>query len=927
VLLGRRAETDRIDALIHGAKQGQGGALVIRGEPGVGKTALLRYATDAAGGMQILSAAGVESESELPYSGMADLLRPILDKRLGLPTSQRAALESALALGPAIGAERFAVQLGALGLVAAAAESRSLLALVDDLQWVDRASAASLFFLARRLSGTSVALLFAARAVTAVPGSERIPDLCVGGLAVEDSRRLLAEASGRSVPRDVATRLHQQTGGNPLALAELVALLTPTEMEGRVPLPDPLPIGPNLESAFASLLEALPADTSAALVVAAANDGEDVATVTSALSELKLSAASLDPAEAYSVITRIGGKLEFRHPLIRAAAYQHTTPDQRRAAHRALAAALTNEDHRDRRAWHLAASAIAPDSAIADELERASDRARDRGSSPAAAAALERAARLTLDQRQRAVRLIAAAELWERSGMPDRAIALSDEAETDDDRLHARQVHVRARVAMWRGRPDDARDSLVVAARNIEGVAPLDAAAMLLDASAASQMSGDCARSLHIARQARELVNAPGSALDAGCDWALAQALCVTGKTHEALPLAHHVVHRALELPAHAAHPLLAYIPTVLHFCEDHAAARDLAMLGISQARTHGLLKLLPFALASLALIDFQTGRWAHAHAAASESVDLARELSLETQEGYSLLSLAFVEVGFGRETNARRCIDETLAAARRFGTESLALGASTALGQLEMSFARPDSALVALERAVMLGRRQHVRQPLVAPCHPEYIEALLQLGRCSDAARALDEFDAQVQAADSAWGRATAERCRAMLAEGDQALNLFERALELHTATPTPFDRARTELRFGEALRRQRRPGDARVHLRAALDEFERLGAGRWAHQAVAALAATGERVVAPRERVLARLTPQEMQVCLAVAEGATNREVAARLFLSHKTIETHLSNAYRKIGVRSRTELATLIARQAVTGLALERDTVHAT
>ena len=926
MLLGRRAETDRVDALIRGAKQGQGGALVIRGEPGVGKTALLRFAA-CADGMQLLSAAGVESESELPYSGMADLLRPILGKRLSLPASQRAALESALALGPAIGAERFAVQLGALGLIAAAAESRPVLALVDDLQWVDRASAASLFFIARRLSGTSVAVLFAARAVAAVPGTERIPDVCVGGLALEDSRRLLADASGRKVPRDIATRLHQQTGGNPLALTELVALLAPPELEGRVPLPDPLPVGVDLENAFASLLDALPADTTAALVLAAANDGEDAATVALALAELNLLPASLDSAEASSVITRMGDKLAFRHPLIRAAAYQHATPDQRRAAHRALAAALTDESHRDRRAWHLAASAIAPDPAIADELERASERARDRGSSPAAAAALERAARLTPDPQRRAIRLVAAAELWEQSGMPERAIALSDEAATEDGPLQARRIHVRARVAMWRGRPDDARDLLVTAARNIETVAPSDAAAMLLDASAASQMSGDCARALDIARRARELVNSTGNPLDAACNWALAQALCVAGKTDEALPLARHVAHRALELPEHAAHPLLAYIPTVLHFCEDHAAARDLAILGISQARTHGLLKLLPFALACLALIDHQTGRWTQAHAAASESVDLARELTLETQEGYSLLSLAFVEVGFGREAIARRCIDQTLAAAKRFGTESLALGASTALGQLEMSLARPDAAIVTLERAVMLGRRQHVGQPLIAPCHPEYIEALLQLGRRTEAMRALDEFDAQVQAADSAWGRATAERCRAMLADDGGALTLFERALELHTATPTPFDRARTELRFGEALRRHRRPGEARVHLRAALDEFERLGAGRWMDQVVVALAAAGERVVAPREPILARLTPQEMQVCLAVAEGATNREVAARLFLSHKTIETHLSNAYRKIGVRSRTELATLVARHATNGPVSERDPAHAT
>ena len=926
MLLGRRAETDRIDALIHGAKRGQGGALVIRGEPGVGKTALLRYATDAAEGMQILTAAGVESESELPYSGMADLLRPILDRRVGLPASQRAALESALALGPAIGAERFAVQLGALGLVAAAAESRSVLVLVDDLQWVDGASAASLFFIARRLSGTSVAVLFAARAITTVPGTERIPDLCLGGLAVDDSMRLLAEASGRSVPRDVATRLHQQTDGNALALTELVALLTPPELEGRVPLPDPLPVGRNLENAFASLLDALPAETRAALIVAAANDGEDFATVASALSELGLAPASLDSAEASNVIARIGGKLEFRHPLIRAAAYQHATPDHRRAAHRALAAVLTNDDHRDRRAWHLAASAIAPDRVIADELERASERARDRGSSPAAAAALERSARLTPDARQRAVRLIAAAELWEQSGMSERAMTLTDEADVEDDLLQAQRVHVRARVAMLCGRPDDARDLLVAAARSIEAIAPPAAGALLLDASFASQMAGDCRRALAIARHARELVDATDGPLDAACDWALSQALCLTGDTHAALPLARRVVRFALASPTHVAQPLLAYMPMVLHACEDHVSARDIAMFGIAQARTHGLLNQLPYALGCLALIELQMGRWTHAYAAASESLDLARALTLETQEGFSLLCLAFVEAASGREAIARRCIDQTVAAAKRFGTESLVFGASTALGQLEMGLGRPEAAVHPLERAMSLLRRQHMGQPIVAPFRPEYVEALLQLGRLPEAQRALAEFDDEVACADSAWGRATATRCRAMLAAGDDAVALFERALELHNASPTPFDRARTEFRFGEALRRRRHTGEARTHLRAALEEFDRLGAKLWAQQTIAALAAAGERVAPRPEPPLARLTPQEMQVCLAVAEGATNREVAARLFLSHKTIETHLSNAYRKIGVRSRTELATLVARHAVSGVTSRRDTVHA-
>ena len=913
MLLGRDAETARIDALVGGARNGRGGSLLIRGEPGVGKTALLRYAADAANEMQLLTAAGIESESELPYSGLSDLLRPILDLRGALPGAQLAALEAALALGPTVGADRFAVQMGALGLIVTASESRPVLAVVDDMQWLDRASASALFFVGRRVAGTSVALIISARSATTVPGAQRIGELRLDGLDERQSRELLAARAGVVVPERVALHLHRQTAGNPLALSELAALLTRSELEGRAPLPDPLPLGDDLAEAFAASLDLLPHDAGRALVVAAANDRESADLVASALTSLGIPSSALDSAEAAGVLVRESGKLAFRHPLLRSAAYHRASAAQRRAVHRALATVLASVGDRDRYAWHLAASTSAPDEAVADEMERASARARERGSYPAAAAALERAARLTPQVDRASARLVAAADLWERSGVGDRALALTDEAASADARLEARRIHVRGRVAMWRGRPDDARDLLVAAATAIETVAPSDAAAMLIDAGFACQMSGDCGGALEIARKAHALVGGVGGPLAAACDWALSQALALTGDADGALPFARRAIAAAHNLPGDAGQSLLAYMPMVLECCEDHAAARELAALGIARAREFGLMNLLPYSLACLALIEFHGARLTHAYAAASESLALARELGLESQEGFSFLCLAFVESCRGREPSAREAVDQTLMAARRFGAESLVLGAHGALGHLELSLGRLDAAVLALERGVRLKRRQQMRSPIVWPFQPDWVEALVQLGRRDDASRALLEFEEDVERAYSRWGRAAAARCRALLAEDSDAADLFERALALHDASPTPFDRARTELRYGELLRRRRRLADARAHLRTAFEEFERLGARLWTAQATAALAASGERAAPAREPLLAALSPQEVQICLAVAEGATNREVAARFFLSQKTIETHLTNAYRKIGVRSRTELAALLAQSA--------------
>jgi len=914
MLLGRQPEFRQIEQLLRAAQVSEGGALVIRGETGVGKTALLRHAaaTAAAQGVRVLEVAGIESESELAFSSLATVLRPIFDQLGKLPPRQRAALEGAVVLGPAIESDRFAIYVAALALLAAAAEPAPLAVLVDDAQWLDRASLETLLFAARRLRGTPIAHLFTVRSGVAFPSTEGLPETVLAGLDAEAAHTLLSRAARGPVAAIVAVRLHRETAGNPLALTELAVALDPSELDGRRPLPDPLPITGHLELSFGSRIAGLSQATRSALVVAAACGDCDVGSIVRALRSLGLPDDAIADAESAGLVAIRDGTIAFRHPLVRSAAYSHANEDERRAAHRAIAQALDAPADRERRAWHLGVSAAGADAAIADELEATSQRALSRGSHPAAAAALEKAARITPDPNVRARRLVAAAGLWERGGFGSRALGLADEVDVSDDpQLEAERQHVRGRVLMWAGDPTRARDVLAMGADRVEGAAPAQAAAMLVDASIASTMTGDCAAALRLARRAHAIGARVGGMATLGPQFSLAHALILSGQTHEGVQLAHAVVTRARELPPHLACPILASVPIILHFGEDHETAREVITDAVDTAREQGLLALLPYALASLSLIESRLGRMRRALAAATEASQLARDLGLRSELAFACYCAAVAEGGLGMEAESREHAQNALQLAQELGIDSLVTMTCTALGALEVSLQRPEAALGPLEAARSLLRNQYMRQPIVAPWNAEYVEALVLLGRRSEAELALAEFADIVENADSAWGRAVLGRCRALLAPETYATVAFEEALGLHEADQVPLDRARTRLRFGQLLHRQRRTLEARRQLRAALSEFQLLEARAWIDQAKAALAATGERVGDAATPHLALLTPQETQVCLAVASGATNREVAARLFLSTKTIETHLTSAYRKLAVRSRTELAGLLAR----------------
>jgi len=914
MLLGRQRQTRQIEQLLRAARASEGGALVIRGETGVGKTALLRHAEVAAAAqkMRVLWVAGIESESELAFSSLATVLHPLIENLQKLPPRQRAALEAALLLGPSVEADRFAVYVGTLTLLSAAAEAAPLAVLVDDAQWLDRASLETLLFAARRLRGTPIAHLFTVRAGVAFPSTEGLPEELLDGLDAEAGHTLLSQTAKGSVAPIVAARLHRETAGNPLALTELAATLDPKELDGRRPLPEPLPITVHLELGFGARISDLSHFARRALILAAACGECDVGPIARALTSLGLPADALTEAEAAGLLVIRDGTIAFRHPLVRSAAYRHANEDERRASHRAIADALDAPADRERRAWHLGASTAGADAAIADELETTSQRALTRGSHPAAAAALEKSARITPDAKSRARRLVAAAGLWERAGLGVRALALADEVEdADDSQLEAERHHIQGRVLMWTGDPTRAREILASGADRVENAAPAQAAAMLVDASIASTMTGDCAAALRLARRATALGARVGGMAMLGPQFSLAHALILNGLTREGVQLGREVVARARELTSHLACPILTSIPIVLHFGEDHETAREVITEAVDTAREQGLLALLPYALASLSLIESRLGRMRRALAAATEATQFARDLGLRSELAFACYCAAVAEGGLGMEAESREHARDALQLAQELGIDSLVTMTCTAIGVLEVSLQRPDAAVGPLETARSLLRHQNMRQPIVAPWNAEYIEALVLLGRRPEAALALAEFADIVESADSAWGRAVLARCRAMLAPEGYAVVAFEEAIALHEGGPIPLDRARTRLRFGQLLHRQRRTLEARRQLRAALSEFELLEARAWIDQSKAALAATGERVGDAAKPHLALLTPQETQVCLAVANGATNREVAARFFLSTKTVETHLTSAYRKLAVRSRSELAGLLAR----------------
>lgn len=911
MLVGREAERARVAELLAAAREGRSGALVVRGEPGIGKSALCDWAASQASGALVLRAGGIESESQLAFSALSDLLRPVADVIPGLPAPQAAALAGALALGPPAPGDRFTVCAATLSALAAAAESQPLVAIVDDAHWADASSLEALLFAARRLDAEGVVLLFAVRDSAATPlEGAGLPELQLAGLDREAALELLA---GHGVAEPVGVELWAAAAGNPLALLELPPLLTAGQRAGTEPLPSPLPDGPSLERSFAARIEELPAGTRRALAVLAASDPGTPDALAGALGVLGL-AGALETAVAAGIVTVDGGGPQFRHPLLRSAAYHSASADERRAAHRALADAAGGEQSDEQRAWHRAAAASAPDEQVAAELVETARAARRRGAHVAAASAFERAAELTADDETRARRLLDAADDHRRSSSSEQAIELLGRAlsTTRDPLLRADIQHLHGALETWRGDPLAAHVLLTAAAEELGELDPRKAAMLLADASWPCYLGGDIARGVEAATRACAVAEQAGGPVQVLAAVMLAQGLILQGHTargrdllDRARPLLElpETVSRAPELVQAAAH---VYI-----WREEYALARRLLGLVVEAARAESSPGALPYALAITSELDFRTGNWASAYATATESLRLAQETGHANGLSFGLVGLARVEAAQGREQDCRAHAGRTMQLAA-FGVRALVVYASAVLGHLELALGRTTEAIEHLEQVARGVERQGIGEPAVVPWAADLVEALLRAGRHAEAARALERLERQAVATEGRWALAAAARCRGLTVPDEDVDEVFGEALELHERTVGPFERARTLLCWGERLRRARRRTDAREPLRAALDVFERLGAAPWVERTRMELEATGEQLRRSDEPASRRLTPQELQVALVVARGATNREAGAALFLSPKTIETHLGRVYRKLGVRSRTELAALLARE---------------
>jgi DNA-binding CsgD family transcriptional regulator len=908
VLYGRDAERTRIGELLEAARGSRSGALVVRGEPGIGKTALLEDTRERAADMHVLTARGVESESELPFAALHQLLRPAFDHVDRLPGQQAAALRGALGLGDGSGQERFLVFAACLSLLSELAEQRPVLCLVDDAHWLDAASADALRFVARRLDAEGVLLLFGAReGDVRVFEAEDVPSLVLDGLDAGAATTLLARKAGVDAAPTVRDRLVEQTNGNALALLEVSSELTPRQLAGDEPLPEALPMTTQVESVFLERVRRLPEDTQRFLLVAAADDSEDAGLVARASHQLGAGVNALDAAEEAGLVTVRSARIDFRHPLVRSAIYEAASSGDRRAVHRALADALAGDDAQaDRRAWHLAASTLEHDEEVVRALEEVAERAEARAGYLAAAKALERAAELSSDPAARGRRLVGAARAASLAGSDRRARDLADQALplVDDVVLRAEIARVRALYERHCGRPLDGVASLVQAAGDVQSVEPGKALELLLYASSAASEGLDTSLHRQVSAQAAT-VEIDGSA---GPERFLAGVLVGLGSMLDGdTARGAATIDDALEWGFAADDPrhVLWASAFALWIGADERMAQ-LADRAISLARGRGAIGTLTESLTVRALQFAFVQRFDEALIAAEEALKYAGELGADNLKPIPLTTMAGIAALRGRDDEASERAGEALRIATAHGLAQRAGSALRALGLLDLSRGRWAEALERFEGvANVRGGAGDAFQIILT--RPDLIEAAVRADRPEVAGEALPAFEDWAVNTGAPWAQPRLAACRALVTNGDEASAHFEDALRLGKDA-RPFDLARIQLLYGEHLRRMRRRTDSRAQLRTALDAFEAFGAEPWAERARTELRASGETARKRDPSALSQLTPQELQIARLVADGLSNKEVAAQLFLSPRTIDSHLRNVFAKLGLSSRTQLARL-------------------
>ncbi|MDQ1496312.1 MAG: hypothetical protein QOG69_2795 [Actinomycetota bacterium] len=900
-LWGRREHCSQFDGLLADVRSGRSRALVVRGEPGIGKTALLDYAAVTAPDFQLARAEGVESEMELPFAALHQLCERMLSRLDRLPDPQRDALGVAFGLRSGSAPDRFLVGLAVLGLLSEAAADQPLLCLIDDAQWLDRASAQALAFVARRLDAESIAVIFGTRDLEAAPKLTGVGELVLKGLLDADARALLASVIPGRLDERVLYRIIAESGGNPLALLELPHGATAAELAGGFGRSGSLPLSFRIEQSYLRQIAPLPETTRRLLLLVAAEPTGDPAQLWRAAERLGISPEAAGPAETVGLLA-IAAQVTFRHPLVRSALYQAAPAGDRRRVHIAIAEATDPIHDPDHRAWHRAQAAFAPDEDIAAELDRCAGRAQARGGLAAAAAFLERSASLTLDPRRRAERSLATAQAMYEAGMPDAAVkqlAIAEAGPLGELEL-ARLERLHAQVAFTRLRGSDAPALLLQAARRL---APLDAAlaretyleALWSAIRVGQSRGGRTVDEIAEAALAAPPAGQPPRAVDLLLDGLVERstkgyaaavptleraltALCDDGSLNEV---------RWLWLGCHTAMDLW-----------DDETCLKLGVRYAQQAREAGALSMLPIALSYVAAHHIFAGEFT----AAATLIEEADVITTATGNA-PMMDFSLLLAGWRGQASGQFDAAAKDAAARGEGLAMAGVAFATAV--LHNGLGQHESALVAAQQG-----RKHDKLGFGVWILPELIEAAVRIGQHDVAGAGLDRLSERTSLSRREWAHAIEARCRALVSEGQAAEDLYQQAISQLRGSRMTVQLARTYLLYGEWLRVEHRRNDARASLRAAHQLFVSMGADGFAERTARELGATGGRVRKQTTGRPVQLTARESQIARLAGDGLSNPDIAAQLFMSRRTVEYHLGKVFTKLAISSRNQLHGVLA-----------------
>jgi DNA-binding CsgD family transcriptional regulator len=899
-LTDRRSERDALDRLVAAVRGGQSRALVVRGDPGVGKTALLDYLARRASECQVARASGVQSEMELAFAGLHQLCAPMLSRAEHLPAPQREALRTSFGQASGPPPDRFMVGLAVLSLLSEVAGEQPLVCLIDDVQWLDRASAQALGFVARRLAADPVGLVFAARE----PGSELagLPELEIGGLGESDARALLDSALTGPIDTRVRDQIVAETQGNPLALLELPRGLSPSELAGGFGLPGAAPLSDRIEESFRRQLEVLPAHSRRLLLLAAAEPYGDLSRVWRAAEQLGIPVQAAAPAVDAGLV-EFGARVRFRHPLLRSASYRAASVADRQAVHGALADATDPQTEPEQRAWHRAQAAAGPDEEVAAELERSAGRAQARGGLAAAAAFLERSALLTADPARRADRMLAAAQAQLQAGAFGTALELVTNAETGplDELQSARADLLRGEIVFASGLGSDASPLLLKAAARLE---PLDAGLAretYLTAWMAALFAGRLAGAgdlLEVCRAARALP-APADPPHPA-DLVLAGlATVVTDGPAAAAPMLRHALRAFNEADMSMAEELRWgwFAQAAASALWDDDTWRAMLVRQVRLAREAGALDQLPIMLGALGTAVAWSGDFAAADALNAEA-NAVCEATGSPAAPFTAMMLASLR---GRQAEAAPLIEGTIAGATAGGQGIAVAYAHWAAAILANGLGRYADALAAARQASEDTSTLYISMWAL----PELIESAARTGDTGIAGDAVTRLAQFTQAGGTDFGLGVEARSRALVSAGETAERLYREAIDRLGRTRLRPELARAHLLYGEWLRRENRRADARAQLRTAHDTLAAIGMEAFAERSRHELLATGETVRQPTAEPPSTLSAQEAHIARLAADGHTNPEIAAQLFLSSRTVEWHLRKIFTKLGIGSRHKL----------------------